>query len=554
MSSADQPAQPGPSTPSQGGSLETLQCQWNGCGERAATAEQLYDHVCERHVGRKSTNNLNLTCQWGNCRTTTVKRDHITSHIRVHVPLKPHKCDFCGKAFKRPQDLKKHVKTHADDSVILRSPEPVGGGSRHQPNNGGYNMGQQHKPQNYYDQPLPSNAPLGYGHQTHNGAQGYYAPTQQPQSTTYGPVYYTVNHSSDINHNATYDQRRGYEALNDFFGDAKRRGFDPNSYTEVGTRLMAIQGVQLPMVGGGGGGMVSYQAAHPPMMNIGGGQVGVYAPTAQHGYALPLPNLRTKNDLTAVDQFLEQMTTTVYEHPNSAAAAGVQLPVAHYSHNAMGFRQTHSPPALQLPSSHNNGYSAAPLIANGSSQSNHSGTPALTPPSSASVISHSAGHSPSSLPSNNAASPPNSGMMMYPTLPSANAASLPDYASASGSAPPSTLGPSFDSDSRRRYSGGRLQKAQPSSRAAVGVDVDDDLMDTHADDNDRYSSKRSPSDDHDSAIKREQPRAEQIIDPALADMMTSPQATEPSESSEEKIQAEWVENIRVIEGLKRYVQ
>ena len=49
------------------------------------------------------------------CRTTTVKRDHITSHIRVHVPLKPHKCDFCGKAFKRPQDLKKHVKTHADD-------------------------------------------------------------------------------------------------------------------------------------------------------------------------------------------------------------------------------------------------------------------------------------------------------------------------------------------------------------------------------------------------------------------------------------------------------
>lgn len=82
------------------------------------------DHVCERHVGRKSTNNLNLTCQWGNCRTTTVKRDHITSHIRVHVPLKPHKCDFCGKAFKRPQDLKKHVKTHADDSVLLRSPEP----------------------------------------------------------------------------------------------------------------------------------------------------------------------------------------------------------------------------------------------------------------------------------------------------------------------------------------------------------------------------------------------------------------------------------------------
>src|SRR3954447_16926937 len=96
------------------------------------------EHVCERHVGRKSTNNLNLTCQWGSCRTTTVKRDHITSHIRVHVPLKPHKCEFCGKSFKRPQDLKKHVKTHADDSVIMRSPGPDGG-ARQQ--GGNYNGG-----------------------------------------------------------------------------------------------------------------------------------------------------------------------------------------------------------------------------------------------------------------------------------------------------------------------------------------------------------------------------------------------------------------------------
>ena len=91
------------------------------------------EHVCERHVGRKSTNNLNLVCHWGNCRTATVKRDHITSHIRVHVPLKPHKCDFCGKAFKRPQDLKKHVKTHADDSVLLRSPDPNSAAARGMP-------------------------------------------------------------------------------------------------------------------------------------------------------------------------------------------------------------------------------------------------------------------------------------------------------------------------------------------------------------------------------------------------------------------------------------
>jgi Zinc finger, C2H2 type len=137
---------------------DSLSCQWDKCSERCTSAEALFvsdrtppsittslahkvlispfqEHICEKHVGRKSTNNLNLTCGWNSCRTTTVKRDHITSHIRVHVPLKPHKCDFCGKAFKRPQDLKKHVKTHADDSVLLRSPDQHGG------QNSGYRQG-----------------------------------------------------------------------------------------------------------------------------------------------------------------------------------------------------------------------------------------------------------------------------------------------------------------------------------------------------------------------------------------------------------------------------
>src|SRR6478735_7187759 len=86
--------------------------------QRAIKIDLLQEHICERHVGRKSTNNLNLTCQWNSCRTTTVKRDHITSHIRVHVPLKPHKCEFCGKSFKRPQDLKKHVKVRKLTSLV----------------------------------------------------------------------------------------------------------------------------------------------------------------------------------------------------------------------------------------------------------------------------------------------------------------------------------------------------------------------------------------------------------------------------------------------------
>ncbi|KZO95963.1 hypothetical protein CALVIDRAFT_455728, partial [Calocera viscosa TUFC12733] len=74
--------------------------------------ELLYIHLCNDHIGRKSTGNLCLTCKWKDCGVSCAKRDHITSHLRVHTPLKPHNCEICNKAFKRPQDLKKHEKIH----------------------------------------------------------------------------------------------------------------------------------------------------------------------------------------------------------------------------------------------------------------------------------------------------------------------------------------------------------------------------------------------------------------------------------------------------------
>ncbi|KAK6465171.1 pH-response transcription factor pacC/RIM101-like protein [Scheffersomyces coipomensis] len=92
-----------------------FRCLWGNCNIIFETPEKLYDHLCDDHVGRKSANNLSLICNWENCGISTVKRDHITSHLRVHVPLKPFHCDLCPKSFKRPQDLKKHSKIHADD-------------------------------------------------------------------------------------------------------------------------------------------------------------------------------------------------------------------------------------------------------------------------------------------------------------------------------------------------------------------------------------------------------------------------------------------------------
>ncbi|WRT65796.1 uncharacterized protein IL334_002745 [Kwoniella shivajii] len=94
---------------------EQLQCKWNDCKHTSSSPDELYDHLCNAHVGRKSTNNLCLTCGWENCGVKCVKRDHITSHLRVHTPLKPHPCSVCSKTFKRPQDLKKHERIHTQE-------------------------------------------------------------------------------------------------------------------------------------------------------------------------------------------------------------------------------------------------------------------------------------------------------------------------------------------------------------------------------------------------------------------------------------------------------
>ncbi|KAI3177022.1 transcriptional regulator family: C2H2 zinc finger [Penicillium roqueforti] len=511
---------------------EQLPCQWVGCTEKSPNAESLYEHVCERHVGRKSTNNLNLTCQWGTCNTTTVKRDHITSHIRVHVPLKPHKCDFCGKAFKRPQDLKKHVKTHADDSEI-RSPEP---GMKHP------------------DMMFPQN-PKGYAAATHyfespiNGINGQYShapppqyyqphpPPQAPNPHSYGNVYYALSQGQEGGH--PYDRKRGYDALNEFFGDLKRRQFDPNSYAAVGQRLLGLQALQLPFLNGP---VPEYQQM-PASVAVGGG--GGYSPGGSQapGYHLPpMSNVRTKNDLINIDQFLEQMQNTIYESDENVAAAGIAQPGAHYVHGGMNYRATHSPPT-QLPPSHVTATSSAPMAASAHSPS--VGTPALTPPSSAQ--SYTSNRSPISMHHAHRVSPPHeSGPGMYPRLPSATVADsmAAGYPTASGAAPPSTLSGAYDHDDRRRYTGGTLQRARPADRAAT-----EDRMDISHDVKD--DGERTPKAIHIS---------ESLIDPALSGTSSDPDqedvkrtAQAATEVAERDVNVAWVEKVRLLENLRRLV-
>jgi len=92
-------------------------CRWLECHTQYDTAEDLFNHVCTAHIGasvslshthdaarrradvpppsragRKSAGTLSLECKWTGCRAKASKRDHLTSHCRVHIALKPHVC------------------------------------------------------------------------------------------------------------------------------------------------------------------------------------------------------------------------------------------------------------------------------------------------------------------------------------------------------------------------------------------------------------------------------------------------------------------------------
>jgi hypothetical protein len=59
---------------------KSLKCLWGDCGEVLTTADELYAHTCE-HVGRKSDNNLKLTCAWSECRLSFSK---VSSFFATH--------------------------------------------------------------------------------------------------------------------------------------------------------------------------------------------------------------------------------------------------------------------------------------------------------------------------------------------------------------------------------------------------------------------------------------------------------------------------------------
>ena len=382
-----------------------------------------------------------------------------------------------------------------------------------------------------HHQPLHSNMPMSYPqHQPQNGSAQYYAPSS---SYSYGNVSY-VNHGGDTgNHPSLESHKQGLQSIRDLVMDARGGAFDARSYTQVGPRLSAIQNTGLPFLGGPS--MGDYES--------GGGSPGggVYAPTAH--YALPIPNLRTKDDLIEADQVFQAMQTTIYDNANNIAAAGVGQPGAQLI-AAMGRRQSHSPPGVQLTSAH---YSNA---AGTSQQSNHSATPDLSPPSSA--HSQTSGNSPLSVHGQNMS--PTTPSAMYPTLPGATSDTTANgYGSSSNMAPTSTLGSQFDNQPRRRYSGGRLQKAQPLDRTPKREE-----MDTREEypANPKKNAVSSSSSEAGSVVKSQTRRmvdfSSSNLDPALGGT-ASPSSGEMDEGAI-KANEMWIGNIRTIEALRTWLK
>jgi hypothetical protein len=336
----------------------------------------------------------------------------------------------------------------------------------------------------------------------------YHGPSSHYQSN-YMTTLYPVNNAPmseyEVRKKATFD------ALNEFFGDIKTRQLDPGTYHAMGQRLMSLQG--LPAMGAGdyGAGTAVASAAPAPMSNH---------------YQLPMSNIRTKNDLQHIDQFLEQLQATVYEHETQAAQAAQ---AGHYLPTAV-MRTSHSPP--HIGSSHQpqvTGHHVLPPIT--STASDH--TPALTPAST--VMSY---NSPGSVHSSTV-SPISRGSnaSMYPTLPSVSSVS-----DASGSALPSALASSFDADSRRRYSAGLLQRSrgtQDSELPNIGrLGVRSPSL-----------ASVDPALTGESDRKSASPAGSDKVDPAISGAKKEDEAEEePSEDPD------WITKVRVLESIRSLIK
>jgi hypothetical protein len=133
---------------------------------------------------------------------------------------------------------------------------------------------------------------------------------------------------------------------------------------------------------------------------------------------------------------------------------------------------------------------------------------------------------------------------MYPTLPAVTSDMSAGYPPHTSAAPASTLGSVFDDDPRRRYSSSNLQRAYKPHG--------EDEMDTSSEHTVTPPPKTSSLGEGEH-IKTTEMSAS-LIDPALGGVGSpGAQSTDGETSAADKAQEIWVENIRIIEALRKFI-
>ncbi|CAB5216487.1 unnamed protein product [Rhizophagus irregularis] len=190
------------------------------------------------HVGRKSTGNLCLSCHWDKCEVVTTKRDHITSHLRVHVPLKPHVCESCKKAFKRPQDLKKHEKIHTDQHQQQIIMGRMNKKNLHPPTPPHCSSSSEHSP-SISSASSPHHIPLSPGNSVISDLTNDYLPSNfdfsqisNAEICNYTSPTYLIDSTTSLNYNNRTSNKRSVDMFDGFVQDVKRKRIDPQ-YNEI---------------------------------------------------------------------------------------------------------------------------------------------------------------------------------------------------------------------------------------------------------------------------------------------------------------------------------
>ncbi|KAJ9655500.1 hypothetical protein H2198_005686, partial [Neophaeococcomyces mojaviensis] len=278
--------------------------------------------------------------------------------------------------------------------------------------------------------------------------------------------------------------------------------------------LFELQGLQLPQIIPSNLNVPAYQ----PVSAVGGGYDS--ADPIQSYSLPPMGNVKSRGDLTSIDQILEQMQATIYENDTHLAQSGTGQPGASYvAFNTRG--DSNSPPSSHMSSisTHSPMHHHQPSISGATDAS----TPGLTP----SASSYTSGQSP--LPQHNAPV----GSAIYPTLPTSSA----DYAAIAANSA-ATMGSMYEDDARRRFGGGMLQRAAP-SKSDDGMDVErDGSMTPPASSINKAKAKGKEASPKDS-----------VIDPALSGEAGTPKVEKPEDEQET-----WLQNLRLIEWMRELIK